>query len=103
MTTPSPDHLTIEHDTTAQQFYAMLNGERAVLQYRRSPGKIYFVHTEVPPAFRHHGIADALAHAGLEFARAEHLAVTALCPFVASYISRHPEYQAPIQAPEKGT
>jgi predicted GNAT family acetyltransferase len=70
-----------------------LNGTRAVLEYRRAPGQLVFVHTEVPEAFQHHGLADALAHAGLEYARQEHLAVDARCPFVAAYISRHPEYQ----------
>ena len=36
---------------------------------------------------------------GLEYARAEHLAVIALCPFVDSYIRRHPEYQPLMQSP----
>jgi predicted GNAT family acetyltransferase len=93
MTTPESDEIIVEHDAAAHQFYVRLNGTRAVLEYRRAPGKIVFVHTEVPVAFQHRGFADALAHAGLEYARTEHLAVTALCPFVASYIRRHPEYQ----------
>ncbi len=97
MTSPPPDDIVVEHDPVAHQFYAVLDGSRAVLEYRRAPGKIVFVHTEVPEAFRHHGVADALAHAGLEFARTKHLAVTALCPFVDSYIRRHPEYQALMQ------
>jgi uncharacterized protein len=94
MTAPHLDEPIVEHDPAAHQFHARLNGMQAVLGYRRAPGKIVFVHTEVPAAFRHRGIADALAHSGLEYARAEHLAVTALCPFVASYIRRHPEYQS---------
>jgi uncharacterized protein len=98
MTTPSVDDPIIEHDAAAHQFYARLNGMQAVLAYRRAPGKIVFVHTEVPATFRHRGIADALAHSGLEYARAEHLAVTSPCPFVASYIRRHPEYQ-PLAEP----
>jgi predicted GNAT family acetyltransferase len=93
MTTTHPDDIIVEHDPAAHQFLARLNGTRAVLEYRRAPGKIYFVHTEVPAAFQHRGIADALAHAGLEYARTEHLAVIVLCPFVASYIRHHPEYQ----------
>ncbi len=93
MTTPEPDDILVEHDAAEHLFYARLNGMRAVLEYRRAPGKIVFVHTEVPAAFQHRGVADVLAHAGLEYARREHLAVTALCPFVASYIRRHPEYQ----------
>jgi predicted GNAT family acetyltransferase len=99
MTAPSPDDIIVEHDRAAHQFHARLDGMRAVLEYRRAPGKIYFVHTEVPTAFRHRGIADAMAHAGLEYARTEHLAVVALCPFVDSYIRRHPEYQPLTQTP----
>ena len=98
MTTPHLDDPIVEHDAAAHQFHARLDGMQAVLDYRRAPGKIAFVHTEVSAAFRHRGIADALAHAGLEYARTEHLAVTTLCPFVASYIRRHRVYQ-PLSAP----
>jgi predicted GNAT family acetyltransferase len=99
MTTLNPDDIIVEHEAAAHQFHARLNGMRAVLDYRRAPGKIAFVHTEVPAAVRHQGVADALAHAGLEYARTEHLGVVALCPFVASYIRRHPEYQPLTQTP----
>lgn len=98
MTAPFPDHIVVEHDPAAHQFSVRLNGTRAVLEYRRAPRKIVFVHTEVPEAFRHHGIADVLAHAGLEYARQQQLGVEARCPFVSSYISRHPEYQPLTQA-----
>lgn len=93
MTSPNPQDIVVEHDPKARQFFIRVGGERAVLEYRRAPGTIYFVHTEVPPALRHHGLADVLAHAGLEYARAEHLAVVPLCPFVAAYIEHHPAYQ----------
>lgn len=98
MTSPNPQDIAVEHDPKARQFFIRVNGQRAVLEYRRAPATIYFVHTEVPPALRHHGLADVLAHAGLEYARAEHLAVVALCPFVAAYIERHPEYQPLVKA-----
>lgn len=97
MTTPNPDDIVVEHDAAAQQFHAQVNGMRSVLQYRRAPGKIFFVHTEVPAELRHRGIADALAHAGLEYARSERLTVIPLCPFVAAYIQRHPAYQPLVE------
>lgn len=90
----------VEHDVVARQFFVRVNGSRAVLQYRRAPGTIHFVHTEVPPAFQHHGLGDVLAHAGLEYARAQHLAVAPHCPFVADYIRRHPEYQPLVKSTE---
>lgn len=87
----------VEHDAAAEQFCIRLNGVTAVLQYRRRAGTILFVHTEVAAELQHQGIADALAHAGLEFARAQHLAVVPLCPFVAAYIRRHPEYRPLVE------
>jgi predicted GNAT family acetyltransferase len=66
----------------------------AVLQYRLTPGRITFLHTDVPEALRGQGIAHKLAHAGLEHAKAEALGVVPLCPFVRSYLTKHPEYGA---------
>jgi predicted GNAT family acetyltransferase len=88
-----PDEVEVLHDLTAQQFRVGANGEVAVLQYRRDPTSVTFLHTEVPEAWRGQGIAQKLAHAALEYARREHLAVIPLCPFVNGYIKRHPEYQ----------
>jgi predicted GNAT family acetyltransferase len=85
--------IEIQHIPEAGLFEARTGKDRAQLQYRTEPGKIVFLHTEVPPAFRHHGVAEQLAHAGLEFARDSKLAVVAICPYVAAYIRKHPEYQ----------
>lgn len=68
--------------------------DKAILQYDLSPSRIAFLHTEVPESFRGPGIAGALARAGLEFAREQKLGVVPYCPFVRSYIKRHPEYEA---------
>ncbi|MGH2634003.1 MAG: GNAT family N-acetyltransferase [Tepidiformaceae bacterium] len=38
-------------------------------------------------------MAGRLAVAGLDYARANGLRVIASCPYVHSYIERHPEYQ----------
>lgn len=90
--------VVVEQDAAAEQLHVRLDGKTAVLQYRRRAGTILFVHTEVPAELQHRGIADALAHAGLEFARAQHLAVIPRCPFVAAYIRRHPEYRSLVEA-----
>ena len=39
-------------------------------------------------------MADKLSHAGLEYARGKRLTVVPICPFVAAYMRRHPEYQS---------
>jgi len=96
-------HVVVTHNPAAGQFEARVNGHVAVLQYRRSLERIVFTHTEVPEAARGHGVADHLAHAGLEFARAEHLSVVPICPFVAAYLRRHPEYESLVDEPWRRT
>ena len=88
----------IRHDVAAQQFRVESNGASAELQYRRDPDSITFLHTEVPEAWRGQGIAQKLAHAGLEYAKREKLHVIPLCPYVNAYIKRHPEYRPLVKA-----
>ncbi len=64
----------------------------AFLRYRLKPGEITLVHTEVPPDLEGRGIGGALARAALDYARSTGLQVVPLCPFVAAYLKRHPEY-----------
>lgn len=85
------------HDPVAQQFRAGTGAETAVLQYRSAPGQITFLHTDVPKALRGKGVGQRLAHAGLEHAKAEGLRVVVICPFVRSYVEKHPEYQALVE------
>jgi len=54
---------------------------------------IALIHTEVPPALRRQGVADALARTSLEYARSHSLTVKVLCPFVKAFLARHPEFQ----------
>lgn len=61
--------------------------------YRRHPGMIIFVHTEIDPRFEGHGLAGQLIRSVLDQARADGLQVVPVCPFVRAYIERHPGYQ----------
>ncbi|HWJ22534.1 MAG TPA: GNAT family N-acetyltransferase [Gemmatimonadaceae bacterium] len=62
------------------------------LQYVRRDGVVQLVHTEVPEALEGRGFGAALAKAALDAARAAGLKVVPTCPFVRTYIRRHPEY-----------
>jgi predicted GNAT family acetyltransferase len=53
---------------------------------------VVLVHTEVPEALSGRGIGSAIARAVLDDARAHGRRVVPECKFIASYISRHPEY-----------
>jgi predicted GNAT family acetyltransferase len=51
-----------------------------------------FRHTEVASEFEGKGVGGALARGALDDLRARGLAVRPVCPFVAGWIRRHPDY-----------
>jgi thioredoxin reductase (NADPH) len=61
-------------------------------EYRRRPGSLSFLHTEIDPARNGEGLGTLLVKAALDTARAEGLAVLPYCPFVQGFIARHREY-----------
>jgi uncharacterized protein len=61
-------------------------------QYRRHPGVIEFIHTQIEPRFEGHGLASELVATALSEARSDGLAVVPSCPFVRGYIAGHREY-----------
>ena len=75
------------------RYELIFDGQRAgLVTYLRSPGVITFVHTEIDPAYEHHGLGHVLAKYVLDEARAHGESVRPQCPFVAEYIRDHPEY-----------
>lgn len=61
-------------------------------EYRLRPGRVVLTHTEVDDAYQGHGLAAVLARAALDAVRDRGLQVTPVCPYIAGYIRRHPEY-----------
>ena len=64
----------------------------AFVSYRRRPGVITFIHTEVPESLAGGGTGGRLARHVLDTARADGLKVAPDCPFIAAWMERHPEY-----------
>jgi len=90
---------TVRNNTADHQFELMIEGELSMLGYVMADENttIIFSHTEVPEKLEGQGIASRLAKVALEFAKSKELAVIPLCPFVKSYIRRHPEYQTLVK------
>jgi predicted GNAT family acetyltransferase len=81
------------------QFELRVDGELAgIARYRRRDGRVEFVHTEIDDRFEGKGLGATLVKAALDATRTSGEQVVALCPFVASYIERHPDY-ADLLAP----
>jgi len=87
------DALDVRNNHDKHRFEVQIDGQLAMIEYMEREGMIIFTHAEVPPALEGQGIASRMAHVALEYAAAQQLKVLPLCPFVASYIRRHPQYQ----------
>lgn len=66
-------------------------GETAFLRFTREGNAMTLVHTEVPDRLEGRGIGTALVRAAIDYTRGNDLAVVARCPFVVSYLKRHPD------------
>lgn len=86
------DKIDIINNTEQQQFEVHADDEVAVLVYRFYKNDVALMHTDVPEKLGNRGIASALAKHALEWAKEHHKKVMVYCPFVASYLKRHPEY-----------
>ena len=91
---------TVVMNEAAGRFEAYLDGETAFTEYRlhATNGAMVLPHTVVPPAFEGKGVGSALAKAALGYAREHGLKVKPLCPFIARYIQKHPEWADLVMA-----
>jgi predicted GNAT family acetyltransferase len=68
-------------------------GELAgVVTYQVTAPIIVYTHTEVDPRFEGHGVGSLLARAVMDDAKARNRTVVPMCPFLAEWLERHPEY-----------
>jgi uncharacterized protein len=92
------NNLNVVHNEEARRFELLVDGLRALITYRLFPDRIVFDHAEVPQPLEGKGVAAKLASFALDFARANHLRVVPLCPYVSSFIRKHIEYQDLVSA-----
>jgi predicted GNAT family acetyltransferase len=84
--------MEVTNNEQENRYETYVDGLLAEIVYQRMRDRIVFLHTEVPESLEGHGIAARLAQFALDDARARHLSVIPLCPYVAAYIARHPAY-----------
>jgi predicted GNAT family acetyltransferase len=91
-------------DNSAESRYELLvNGlVRGTLNYRAGPESITLVHTEVDPELEGRGLGSRLVRDALEDIRGRGLRVVPVCPFVTSYLERHPELADVVAPAEPG-
>lgn len=86
--------IEVHNNPEEKRFEVALGDKIAMVEYMIAGQNIVFTHTEVPPEFEGKGIASKMARVALEYAKTEGYKVQALCPYIAAYVQRHPEYQS---------
>ena len=77
------------------RFELDVGGTIAFVAYRKSPGAITLVHTEVPAELGGKGIGSKLARATLDAVRAQGRKLTVKCEFIQGFMGKHPGIQRP--------
>jgi hypothetical protein len=75
------------------RFEVQVDGARAGhTEYVRKGDLVIFTHTEIDPAYEGQGIGSTLARGALDAVRAAGDPIVPLCPFIAGFVEKHPEY-----------
>ena len=77
---------------TRGRFEIEREGQVAYLEYTLAGKVLQLIHTEVPASMKGTGVASSLAETALQWAREHQVKVDVICPFVAGYLSKHPEF-----------
>ena len=83
----------VEDNPSELRYELRVDGDLAgEIRYRRQPGSVVLVHTEIEPSLEGQGMGVVLVRGALEDIRARGARVVPFCPFVAAFIRRHHEY-----------
>jgi uncharacterized protein len=92
-------------DNPAQLRYELIDDDGNAIgeiRYRREPGAVALVHTDVDPAHEGQGLAGVLVEGALRDLRERGLRLIPVCPYVQAWLRRHPE-QADLVASDPAT
>jgi predicted GNAT family acetyltransferase len=85
---PSPLPGTVNDNPALARFELSVEGGTAFVAYRRGPGTLTLVHTEVPESERGHGVGTALVEGAVENGRREGLRILAECAFAKAVLRK---------------
>jgi hypothetical protein len=99
---PEQGHVSIADNPTASRFEVSVDGVLAgFADYRDGHAGRAFTHTEVEADYEGLGLASQLIRYALDESRRGGRMVLPFCPFVRSFIERHPDYLDLVAQPER--
>lgn len=91
---PASDAFALSDNQDSHRFELHADGELAgFAEYSLVKTGMLFSHTEVLPAFEGRGVGSALVRHALDEVRSRSLMAIPVCPFVAAFLRKHPDYQ----------
>jgi predicted GNAT family acetyltransferase len=83
----------VRADEERSRYEVFVDGKPAgFTQYRLTGNVARFIHTEIDPAFEGRGLGSTLIEGALEDTRRRGRQILPHCPFVRSFVAKHPEY-----------
>jgi predicted GNAT family acetyltransferase len=82
---------SVTDNPAAHRFEMPVGDTIAAAYYRLGDGKVVLTHTEVPEQFSGQGLGSNLAAGVFRLIRNSGRRVAIQCPFMARWVSRHPE------------
>ena len=85
---------TFRINETKKRFELEVDGHTAFIEYILNNENIMFLtHTEVPNALGGKGIGKEIVEKTLHYIQDHNYTLAPLCPFVAAYLKRNPDWQ----------
>ncbi|MCL2912646.1 N-acetyltransferase [Shewanella corallii] len=78
--------MEVIHESNHSRFVIVLEEHQAELDYRLNGHDVDFCRTFVPPELRGKGVAEKLVRAGLTWAKAQQLNISASCWYVQKFL-----------------
>ena len=83
----------LKNNTHHHQFELTTDGKLSIVAYQQVDDEtLALTHTEVDPSLEGHGVGSQLVEDVLQYVEQNNLKVVPLCPFVAVYLKRHPDW-----------
>ena len=86
------EELSLKDNTDLNRFELEVEGNIAFLEYKRSRDWLFLIHTEVPESMEGKGVGSAIIQKTLQYAKDNNYKIVPICPFVQSFLKRHPEW-----------
>jgi hypothetical protein len=91
---------TVRDDPQNHRYLLEVDGKVVgVAVYHLRGNRYFFVHTEIDPEHEGEGLGSTLARGALDDVREMGMKIVPLCPFITSFIERHPEYADMVDQP----